>query len=87
MTLAATPPYTAILMDLQMPEEDGLSATRRLRARAGGEDLRVIAMSANAFSEDYERCLAAGMNDFLPKPFTPRQLCAVLARVLERERV
>lgn len=73
--------YDAVLMDCQMPVLDGYDATRELRAReGGGPRTPVIAMTANAVMGDRERCLAAGMDDYLTKPFTPGSLDAVLRR-------
>ncbi|WP_287989342.1 response regulator [Piscinibacter sp.] len=66
-----------VLMDMQMPELDGLEATRRLRA-AGLASLPVVAMTANAFGEDRAACLAAGMNDHVAKPVDPEKLYATL---------
>jgi two-component system sensor histidine kinase/response regulator len=76
--------YTAILMDMQMPNVDGLAATKEIRKLPGYRTTPIIAMTANAFKEDKERCLEAGMNDFLIKPFTPEDLFATLLRSLGR---
>ena len=72
------PTFHAVLMDLQMPVMDGLSATRLLRADARFADLPVIAMTANAMHSDREECLAAGMNDHVGKPFDLNQLVQTL---------
>jgi PAS domain S-box-containing protein len=70
--------YGAIMMDMQMPNLDGLRSTQQIRELPGYRDTPIIAMTANAFTEDRERCLAAGMNDYLVKPFTPEALFAIL---------
>ena len=76
--------YDAVLMDLQMPEMDGITATQQLRLDPRYANLPVIAMTANAMTGDRERCLAAGMNDHIPKPIDPVELRHTLARWLRR---
>ena len=74
--------YDVVLMDCHMPSMDGYEATRRLRAKestAGGRQI-VIALTANAFAEDRDRCIDAGMDDFLAKPFTSDSLKDTLRR-------
>ncbi|BAL95626.1 PAS/PAC sensor hybrid histidine kinase [Rubrivivax gelatinosus IL144] len=73
--------HALVLMDLQMPGLDGFAATREIRARLGPA-LPIVAMTANAFDEDRELCLQAGMNDHVPKPVSPEQLYATLLRWL-----
>ncbi len=74
--------YDLILMDMQMPRMDGLEATRLIRKMHYGERLPIVAMTANAFEEDRERCLKAGMNDHVAKPVDPEQFFATLLRWL-----
>lgn len=73
--------YDVILMDMQMPEMDGLQATRQVRSDFPAEvQPHIIAMTANALQGDREECLAAGMNDYVSKPIIVKQLVAVLSR-------
>ncbi|WP_434515256.1 PhnD/SsuA/transferrin family substrate-binding protein [Dechloromonas sp. ARDL1] len=76
--------YAVILMDMMMPRLDGLGATRAIREAADRRHTPIIAMTANAFAEDQERCLAAGMSDFMSKPVAPDQLYAKLLKWLEK---
>jgi PAS domain S-box-containing protein len=78
--------YAAILMDMQMPNTNGLDATRQIRALTGYHDIPIIAMTANVFVDDKALCLEAGMDDFLAKPVNPAMLFATLLRRLERRR-
>jgi signal transduction histidine kinase/CheY-like chemotaxis protein/HPt (histidine-containing phosphotransfer) domain-containing protein len=81
----ATSEYALILMDMEMPEMDGVTAARHIRAheatQAGKPAMVIIAMTANALSEDRERCLAAGMNGYVAKPISLATLEAEIARL------
>ncbi|MGE0745774.1 MAG: PAS-domain containing protein [Rhodospirillales bacterium] len=75
--------YALVMMDGQMPVMDGMQATRLIREaeeRAGARAVPIVAVTAHAFEEDRERCMAAGMNDYLSKPYTYAQLAATLQR-------
>jgi CheY-like chemotaxis protein/HPt (histidine-containing phosphotransfer) domain-containing protein len=76
--------FDLVLMDVQMPEVGGFEATAALRAREQetGGHLRVVAMTAHAMKGDRERCLAAGMDDYLPKPIQAHELLAVIERAV-----
>lgn len=74
--------YAVVLMDVQMPYMDGMQATRLIRTMPDRAGLPVIAVTANAFEGDRQRCFDAGMNDFIPKPIQARVLHSVLLRWL-----
>ncbi|MBS1159518.1 MAG: sensor hybrid histidine kinase [Proteobacteria bacterium] len=74
--------YDLILMDLLMPEMDGIEAAQLIRCLPGYAQTPILAMTANAFEADRERCLAAGLNDHIPKPVKPDQLFSTLLRWL-----
>jgi len=80
--LAVRQLWDAVLMDCQMPGMDGLEATRQIRRRVQGRELPIIAITANAMLADREACVAAGMDDFLPKPIRQEELRTVLERWL-----
>ena len=81
VTATGSATYAAVLMDCHMPVLDGFEATRLIRERGGsGAALPIIAMTAGALDGDRERCLAAGMDDYLAKPVEPAALEAVLSR-------
>ena len=78
--LALAGSFDLVLMDIQMPLMDGFGATRRLRREARLAGLPIIAMTAHAMVAEHDKCLSAGMNDFLSKPVDPDQLYAALMR-------
>jgi two-component system, sensor histidine kinase and response regulator len=83
VTVFRSETFDLVLMDCQMPIMDGISATRRIRAYETELDLSttpIIAVTANAYAEDRTQCLDAGMNDYLSKPFTERELAAIVHR-------
>jgi CheY-like chemotaxis protein len=78
--------YDVVLMDVQMPEMDGLEATRQITAkRSPGERPRIVAMTANAMQGDREMCITAGMDDYLTKPIRVDQLVEALNQAAARE--
>ena len=86
----SSPPGTfdAILMDVMMPVMDGLAATRAIRAldRTDAASIPILAMTANAFKEDAEKCFAAGMNAHLTKPLRPEEMVRAIARCCDKEK-
>ena len=78
--------YDAILMDMRMPEMDGLEATRTIRAmdRADAAKIPIIALTANAFEEDVQRSMEAGLNAHLSKPVEPETLFRTLGDLIEK---
>lgn len=83
-------PFDLVLMDCQMPEMDGFEATRRLRQRekeAGTNPVPIIALTANSLRGDRNECLAAGMDDYISKPYAPETILAMLEKWLPHKKV
>jgi len=91
VAMAHAAAYDLVLMDVQMPEMDGLEATRMIRSMADSgasdKDLPILAMTANVFEEDRQACLEAGMNDFVAKPIDLKNLYSTLAKWLPGHQV
>ena len=81
---ALAAPFDLILMDMQMPVLDGVSAAHQIREKKPESATPIIALTANAFSEDRQKCLAAGMNDFVSKPVDPEMLFGVIWKWLSK---
>jgi len=77
-----TEPFDVVLMDIQMPDMDGLTATREIRDRAATATLPIIALTANAMAEDRRKCLQAGMNAHISKPIRPRGMYETILRLV-----
>ena len=86
LSLALVCDYDLILMDMQMPKMNGLEATRAIRATSLNIDTPILAMTANAFQEDRQACLNAGMNDHIGKPVIPEVMYEVLLKWLNRSK-
>lgn len=86
-TMAQQSSYDLILMDLQMPRMNGTDATRAIRGLSGYERIPILAMTANVFEEDRQRCLEAGMNDHITKPIDHNNLCGILVKWLRSTKV
>jgi signal transduction histidine kinase/CheY-like chemotaxis protein len=84
LQLAGQNGYALILMDMQMPRMDGLKATGAIRQLAGNASVPIIAMTANAFDDNRQRCMDVGMNDFIAKPIDPDFLYATLLKWLRK---
>ncbi len=74
--------YDLVLMDVQMPKMDGMTATREIREKLKMETLPIVAMTANAMKGDREKCIIAGMNDYISKPIRPGELFSIMERWL-----
>ena len=84
LALAQQNTYALILMDMQMPQMNGLEAAQAIRTDSLNAATPILAMTANAFDEDRDACLAAGMNDHIPKPVDSEMLYGTLLSWLEK---
>lgn len=84
VTLPQKNAYAPVFMDMQMPNLSGVAATQQIRDIPGYRDTPIIAMTANAYAEDNAQCIAAGINNFLMKPFNSDQLFEILLRAVNR---
>ena len=75
------------MMDMHMPKMGGLEATKLIRSETNSKDMPIIALTANTLQEDQDACFAAGMDDFLSKPFEPKELLAIIDRYAARQDV
>jgi CheY-like chemotaxis protein len=89
ITTLASQEFDVVLMDVEMPEMDGLEATAviRVKERRTGRHLPIIAMTAHAMAGDRERCLEAGMDDYVSKPIRAQQLFETLVSVLKDRQI
>ena len=84
LELARKNRYALVLMDMQMPQLNGVEATKAIRAESLNSTTPILAMTANAFDEDRQICLEAGMNEHIAKPVNPQRLFETLLAWLER---
>ena len=79
--------YDLVLMDIQMPEMDGMDATRKIReieAMKGSKHTPIVALSAHAMKNDIDKALSCGMDDYITKPFKPKELYIIIDKLTQR---